>query len=296
MIGWLKAAGETSRLRLLALCSERAMSVSDLAQALSQSEPRVSRHLKILCEAGLIERQRQGQWVHYRLGPGADAASFVAGLLAQLDRRDRLLMQDRSAARAGGGAPVLAESRLGRALAAFALAAAPPQPAGRALLVGLRWPELIERAAQAAKESVALARSRRQAQAARTFIERQGLRCRVLEAKGGEGLSAEDLARAGSPFDLILLAQPAAGAEVLASSLSLAAGALAAGGQLWLFEGYEALESSGQRVVEHPLARLRRLLSEARLHCARLSPLEADGEHVLAAIAAPAAARAAGVA
>ena len=57
------------------------------------------------------------------------------------------------------------------------------------------------------------------------------------------------------------------------------------GGRLWLFERYESLESVGERIVEHPLARLRRLLSEAGLHCERLSPLEADGEHVLAALA-----------
>jgi hypothetical protein len=61
--------------------------------------------------------------------------------------------------------------------------------------------------------------------------------------------------------------------------------ALATDGQLWIFEGYDALETSRQRVVEHPLARLRRLLSEAGLRCERLSPLEADGEHVLAALA-----------
>ncbi|MGH8322266.1 MAG: ArsR/SmtB family transcription factor, partial [Steroidobacteraceae bacterium] len=63
-LGWLRAAGEDSRLRLLALCARQELSVSDLAEALRQSEPRVSRHLRILCEAGLLERLRQGQWVH----------------------------------------------------------------------------------------------------------------------------------------------------------------------------------------------------------------------------------------
>ncbi|HUE49406.1 MAG TPA: ArsR family transcriptional regulator, partial [Steroidobacteraceae bacterium] len=58
LVRWLRAAGEPSRLRLLALCAEGALSVSDLAHALKQSEPRVSRHLKILCEAGLLVRLR----------------------------------------------------------------------------------------------------------------------------------------------------------------------------------------------------------------------------------------------
>jgi hypothetical protein len=59
-----------------------------------------------------------------------------------------------------------------------------------------------------------------------------------------------------------------------------------------MFEGYDALESAGARVVEHPLARLRRLLSDAGLECERISPVEADGTHVLAALARAAAASA----
>ena len=100
LVAWLRAAGEPSRLRLLALCTEGALSVSELAQALKQSEPRVSRHLRILCEAGLLLRLRQGQWVHYRLADQAGVASFVRGLLSQLDRRDPVLVRDRSEARA----------------------------------------------------------------------------------------------------------------------------------------------------------------------------------------------------
>jgi len=85
VLGWLKAAGEDSRLRLLALCARRELSVSDLAEALRQSEPRVSRHLRILSEAGLLERMRQGQWVHYRVTQDAAAAAFVQGLLGQVE-------------------------------------------------------------------------------------------------------------------------------------------------------------------------------------------------------------------
>src|ERR1700733_4541767 len=93
---WLRAAGDPSRLRLLALCAEGALSVSELARALQQSEPRTSRHLKILCDADLIERIRQGQRVHYRISGAAAAAGFVRGLLGLLDRADPVLLQDRS--------------------------------------------------------------------------------------------------------------------------------------------------------------------------------------------------------
>jgi hypothetical protein len=61
---------------------------------------------------------------------------------------------------------------------------------------------------------------------------------------------------------------------------------------MWLFERYESLEIPRERakekVVEHPLARLRRMLGDQSLSCERLSPIEEDDEHVLAAVAAPA--------
>ena len=288
LIGWLRASGEPTRLRLLALCAQGGLSVSDLAQALRQSEPRVSRHLKILCEAGLIERQRQGQWVHYRVAAGAEAASFVAGLLAQLDGRDALLQRDRTAVRLANPSTAsrgAAESRLGRALAA--LVAPGKERAGASLVVGVTHPELLQSAAAAARSCAALAHSRRVAQAARAFVERRGFACRVLEAAPGASLKESDVARVGGPFDLILLDCPAADATELSSSLTIARRALSPDGHLWVFEGYEALDSARQRVVEHPLARLRRMLSEAGFSCERLNPLEADGEHVLAAAARP---------
>src|ERR1700742_21799 len=122
VLGWLKAAGEDSRLRLLALCARQELRVSDLAEALRQSEPRVSRHLRILCEAGLLERLRQGQWVHYRLTQNAAAAAFANGLLGQVDRNDSLFKREDGThgAATGGAASAVAartfESRLGRAL------------------------------------------------------------------------------------------------------------------------------------------------------------------------------------
>jgi hypothetical protein len=224
--------------------------------------------------------------VHYRTARAADAASFLGGLLAQLDRRDTQLLQDRSAARRARlpATAVLGESRLGRALAGFMQAAALPPVAGRALVVGVRHPELLRAAVSAAQSCVALAPSRRAAQAARTYFEREALPGRVLEG-GAAALGEADIARAGGPFAIVILDHPAAEEEALAHTLGVARRALAGAGQLWIFEGYDALETSRQRVIEHPLARLRRLLSEAGLRCEGLSPLEADGEHVLAALA-----------
>jgi DNA-binding transcriptional ArsR family regulator len=289
LVAWLRAAGEPSRLRLLALCLGGALSVTDLAQALKQSEPRVSRHLRILCEAGLLQRTRQGQWVCYSVAEQAAAATFVRGLLAQLDRRDPLLVRDRAAARAvtvpTPGAASGTQSRLGRALAEFVEAGRLGSGLDTVLIVGVAHPELLARAAAAARRLTALAHSRRATQGARAFAERHGLACRVLLSASAGALSDADLERAGQPFDAVLIDHLAGGEALIARLLGQARQVLAAHGRLWIFERYESLESVGERVVEHPLARLRRQLAEAGFVCERLSPIEADGEHVLAAAA-----------
>jgi DNA-binding transcriptional ArsR family regulator len=334
LIAWLRAAGEPSRLRLLVLCGQRDLSVSDLAHALGQSEPRVCRHLRILSEAGLIERLRNGQWVHYRLATSEAAAGFVRGLLAQLDRSDAQMARDldrvlarpddervtggrlasstawargfessvdphnanTTRALTGGGAksgsrsvhPQTFESRLGRALKAFVEANTLPGRLDSALVVGVEHLELLESAASIASECTAIAHSRRAAQSARAFAERRGFNCRVLLAATADGLSERDVDRAGRSFDVVILDHLATADTDFAVLLDNGRKALAPAGRLWLFERYESLETSREKVVEHPLARLRRLLGDQGLSCERLSPIEADDEHVLAAVAAPA--------
>ena len=279
------------------LCSRRELSVCDLAQVVGQSEPRVSRHLKILGEAGLVGRVRHGQWVHYGLNRTGPAGAFVQGLLGQLDRLDPLLCRDRERAlRVDGsraGAP--AASRLGRELRSFVESVAPVAE-GAVLLVGADHPELIETAAAMGRECTVLAHSRRSSQAVRAVAEREGLRCRALLASGADALGPRDLARLGRQFAVVLLDRLGRPDEAPGALLALACRALSSGGRLLLFERYEALESAHQRVVEHPLARLRRLLGEAGLTCERMSPIEADGQHVLAAVAVPSAERPRGTA
>jgi DNA-binding transcriptional ArsR family regulator len=356
VLAWLKAAGEDSRLRLLMLCAQQDLSVSDLAEALRQSEPRVSRHLRILCEAGLLERLRQGQWVHYRLTHNPAAANFVQGLLAQVSRGDPLFARDRerafgrpvapastgvslTAALAGRGVgtgrgsfkrevratgssgaadgaraasgvgssrsvdgvgqtsgPIgvkALESRLGRALKGFVeivdtgIAAKRSEERRSALIVGVEHLELLETAALETDECVAIAHSRRAAQSARAFAERRGFACRVLLAASSNALCEKDLEAAGVLFDLVFLDHVAVPDSSLDGMLTYGRRALATGGRLWLFERYESLEVTREKVVEHPIGRLRRVLRDVGLACERLSPIEADGEHVIAAVAIP---------
>ena len=74
----LRAAGEPTRLRILALLAREELAVLELCSVLDQSQPRVSRHLKLLAEAGLVERFPDGAWVFYRLAAVGQAAEIVA--------------------------------------------------------------------------------------------------------------------------------------------------------------------------------------------------------------------------
>jgi len=200
-----------------------------------------------------------------------------------------LLARDRERAHSLQGqgpdeaAPVA--SRLGRELRGFVESAEAMTPAGSVLLVGADHPELIETAASMGKECTVLACSRRSSQLARAMAERAGLRCRVLLAAGGDALGPRDLMRLGRTFEAVLLDRLGTPDEALGRLLAAGRRALAPGGRLLLFERYDALDTPRSRVVEHPLARLRRLLGEAGLVCERMSPIEADGQHVLAAVA-----------
>jgi DNA-binding transcriptional ArsR family regulator len=70
-VDMLRAAGEPTRLRILALLASEELSVLELCRILDQSQPRVSRHLKLLAEAGLVDRFPDGAWVFYRLTAAA---------------------------------------------------------------------------------------------------------------------------------------------------------------------------------------------------------------------------------
>lgn len=81
----LRALADPTRLRIMRLLADMELAVGELAQVLGQSQPRVSRHIKILCDAGLAERRREGSWVFLRIAVGDDRApplgAAVAGLL-----------------------------------------------------------------------------------------------------------------------------------------------------------------------------------------------------------------------
>lgn len=94
MVDILKAAAEPSRLRILALLSRGDLTVSDITAILGQSQPRVSRHLKLLVEAELISRYQEGAWAYFRLSESASRGDVARLLLQRLDCADPLLERD----------------------------------------------------------------------------------------------------------------------------------------------------------------------------------------------------------
>jgi ubiquinone/menaquinone biosynthesis C-methylase UbiE len=91
----LKAAGEETRLRVLALLAEAELTVSDLTDILRQSQPRISRHLKLLVEAGLVERFREGTWAFFRLAEHGGGADVARALIDRLNPGDQTIARDR---------------------------------------------------------------------------------------------------------------------------------------------------------------------------------------------------------
>tara|TARA_R110002096_G_scaffold435548_1_gene661424 strand:- start:83896 stop:84834 length:939 start_codon:yes stop_codon:yes gene_type:complete len=94
LLNALKAAGEETRLRILALFKSGELTVTELVTVLRQSQPRISRHLRLLCEAGLLERHREGTWIFYRLADVGDKAELVKSIMDYIPYSDQILQHD----------------------------------------------------------------------------------------------------------------------------------------------------------------------------------------------------------
>lgn len=95
LVAALRAAGETTRLRILALLADADLTVKDFTTILGQSQPRISRHLKLLAEAGLVTRSAEGAFAFYRLAEAPDGTRLADLILNQLDPDDPVHARDR---------------------------------------------------------------------------------------------------------------------------------------------------------------------------------------------------------
>lgn len=95
VLNGLRAAADMTRLRLLMLCAQGEWTVSELTQILGQSQPRVSRHLKLLADAGLLERIPEGSWVFYRRARSGSGARMARNICRMLPQDDKAVTLDR---------------------------------------------------------------------------------------------------------------------------------------------------------------------------------------------------------
>ncbi len=95
VVAALRGAGEQTRIRALALLARGELSVGELAVALGQSQPRISRHLRLLTESGLVERIPEGAWVFYRLaGANTPERVLIDAVVEMLDPQEPELQRD----------------------------------------------------------------------------------------------------------------------------------------------------------------------------------------------------------
>jgi ArsR family transcriptional regulator len=198
LLAALRASAEPTRLRLLALAARGSFCVMEFTEILGQSQPRLSRHLKLLCEAGLLERQREGANVWFTL-PQDDLGDLARALLARLPEDDPLLAADRrQAARVAAerareasesfrrqgadwdemGALGLATESVETAL----LRLLPAQP-GRLLDIGTGTGRLLELLAPRVSSALGVDASRQMLALARARLARPGFtHCAVRQA------------------------------------------------------------------------------------------------------------------
>jgi SAM-dependent methyltransferase len=193
----LRAAAEPTRLRLLALCARGALCVSDLCAVLGQSQPRLSRHLKLLVEARLLERIPEGANAFFQLPAEAEVARLI---LARLPEDDPRLAADRRAAarlaaeRARAASDTFRRDGMDwdevRALdlpaadIEAAILAALPARIGALLDIGTGTGRLLELAADRVGRATGVDASREMLALARARLAERGLaeRCAVRQA------------------------------------------------------------------------------------------------------------------
>jgi len=282
----LRAIAEPSRLRLLAVLARGEFSVTELTEILGQSQPRVSRHLKLLDDSGLLERFREQHWSYYRVPVETDGGRLARLLLGQLDADDAVLVGDLErvqrvlAARGGRGA--VGESGAAGTpadeLVPLVAGELGEQGLDSLLYFGQAPDAVLAGLGSRARRVVGMNAARNVVQRARAVLHSAGLNHCVLQQ--GE-LTA--LPQPAQSFDVVLIDRVLAGAERPAAALQEAARVLRSGGRIVLIEDFDALE---RRTPDaNPLALLRAWLADAGLACDRLRPFDVSGAHLLLAAA-----------
>jgi ubiquinone/menaquinone biosynthesis C-methylase UbiE len=243
IINALKAVSDPTRLRLLSLVSRSELAVTDLTWIVRQSQPRVSRHLKILTEAGLLERHKEGSWVFYRLAEGK-AGSFLPALIQTIDpdwpevSRDLERLGDIRKGRVADAqryfddhasewdeirALYVAEHEIEREILRLLSA----RPISALLDVGTGTGRILEVLAPHIKRGIGIDNSRAMLALARSRLDAKSLQhCQVRQG------DMYDLPKESGGYDAITLHQVLHFADNPKAAIAEAANALAPGGRL----------------------------------------------------------------
>jgi ubiquinone/menaquinone biosynthesis C-methylase UbiE len=244
IISALKAVSDPTRLRLLSLVSRSELAVTDLTWIVRQSQPRVSRHLKILTEAGLLERHKEGSWVYYRLAETGEAGAFLPALVHTIDAawpdvaRDLERLEEIRKGRVADAqryfdshasewddirALYVAEDQIEQEILRILSA----RPIAALLDVGTGTGRILEILAPHIKRGVGIDNSREMLALARSRLDAKSLQhCQVRQG------DMYDLPKENAGFDVITFHQVLHFAENPKAAISEAARALSPGGRL----------------------------------------------------------------
>jgi DNA-binding transcriptional ArsR family regulator/precorrin-6B methylase 2 len=286
VVSALRAAGEPTRLRLLVLLARAELTVGELCEVIGQSQPRVSRHLKLLTDAGLLDRVREQSWVYYRAPASGPARATVQQVLALVDDNDDVLRRDRNrmeqviSERARRAANQLAEqpqSPASTLIDSIVLSELADEPVGALLDVGTGAGHLLELLGPRATRAVGVDISSDALRLARAKVHGAGLS--HCELQRGD---MYDLPFDAPLFDTVTADRVLAGTVRPTAALNEIARTLKPGGRAILIEDFDGLAGLGHA---NPIATLREWLAQAGLECLRLHPVDTESSHVLVALA-----------
>ena len=244
-----RSLGDPTRLRILTLLRAMELSVGEVAQVLGQSQPRVSRHVKILIDSGLVERRKEGSWVFLSLGQakrmeplfalldawtaldGADPWAIADAARLAAVRADRAAAAERYfAAHASNWDEIrslhIAESEVEAAIAR----ALGEEPVGRLTDIGTGTGRMLQLFAPGADSAVGIDRSPEMLRLARAKLGEAGL---AADLRQGDMYA---LPLASGSADTVIIHQVLHYAQQPAAAVAEAARLLGPGGRLLIVD------------------------------------------------------------
>lgn len=290
----LRAAAEPTRLRLLELLTHGELTVGEICSVLDQSQPRISRHLKLLCDAGLLARFREEHWVYYRVPLNGHGCEVVTQLCKLIARDDAILQADhrrmaKVLAERAQQAPTAvtcgaSENKPLAKLDAVLIEELAQSPIGALLDVATGSGHILRTLARHATDAVGVDISTEALRFARTQAYGAGLSHCIFRRGDMYGLPFAD-----ASFDTVTLDRVLVAAEYPERALLEAARTLRPRGRLCVIEDFDALEQASN--VKNPLTVLRAWFAQAGLDCERLRPIDTGNAHFIVALARSAASR-----